>query len=113
MVVTHDLASTLMEKMKLLDASVSSLHSLGTDAARKEKEYRVKYAKTMLSMKAEGQSVSLIEGLAKGNEEVATAKLEWDIAVSKWEAAREYTLSVKKEIDIYNDIIRREWSAPN
>lgn len=107
--VSHDLQTDLLDKMKLLDASVASLHSLGTKAAEKEKDYRIIYAKSLLILRADGLPVSLIEGVAKGREEVATAKLEWDIAVSKYESAREFSLAVKKELEILNAIIAREW----
>jgi len=39
--MAHDLQTELFEKMESLERTVLSLHALGTDSARKEKEYRM------------------------------------------------------------------------
>lgn len=111
--MTHDLASTLMEKMEQLDSAIKTLNLLGEKKAEAEKTYRCEYAKCILSLRADSLPVSLIEGVAKGTEEIAKAKLEWDIAESKYETRIQAIQAIKKEIDIYNDIIRREWGSPN
>ena len=55
--------------------------------ARAEAAYRVELAKEILVLRGDGQPVTIIGDLARGNERISTLKLERDIAKGMLDAA--------------------------
>ena len=108
--VSHDLMQTILDKMQQLDESVLSLHPLGVARAEAERKYKMEYAKELLTQKANGTAIGIIEGVTKGQEKIANLKFDLDVAESRYDSCREYVLATKKEIEIFNDIISREWT---
>ena len=54
-----------------LDASLVRAYENGIDAAEKTRIYRIRLAQKIMRLKADGTPITIIEKLAKGEEEVA------------------------------------------
>ncbi|MGL4108347.1 hypothetical protein [Clostridium sp. LP20] len=76
------------------------LKTLGLEKAKTEKEYRVRQAQEILKLKAEGNKVTIIQDLAKGNEEVAELRLKRDIAESAYYTCISAIDNLRLEIDV-------------
>ena len=72
--------TTPQELMNRLDQCIAALgrgntvlKTLGLQKAQTEKDYKVRQAQEILKLRAEGNPVTIIQDLVKGNEEVAEA----------------------------------------
>ena len=73
---------------------------LGLKKAEAEKNYRVKYNKKMLELKAEKCQATLITSLAKSDPEVAELAMKRDIAESNYYTCISATENLRLEISI-------------
>lgn len=77
----------LMERLEMciqaLGRGNTQLKTLGINKAQTERDYKVRQAKEILKLRAEGYPVTIIQDLVKGNEEVAELRLEIEIIRSK------------------------------
>lgn len=98
---------TPQELMNRLDMCIAalgrgntSLKTLGLEKAQTERDYKVRQAKEILKLKAEGYPATLIQDLVKGNEEVAELRLKRDIAESSYFVGLEAMNNLRIEIEI-------------
>lgn len=76
----RELEKELMEKSRWLVVKLSEQKNLVIAYAESEEAYRVALAKEMTKLKLEGEKVTIISDLSRGNETVAALKRERDIA---------------------------------
>ena len=105
---------TLMEELDRmkdeLHRSMKQLRQHGEELARKEHDYQVVKAQTWLTLKEQGFTSTELANTIKGQQKVADAMLERDIAKSMYEANQEHINVVKLEMRVIENQIAREWS---
>ena len=94
----------------LLDRAVPTLKQRGIDKAKAEQVYRVALAKKFLELKAQGEKVTIMSDLARGDEAVAQLKFERDVAETLYDSNREAIMVYKKQIDTLMVIYKAEWN---
>lgn len=94
----------LMERLdqcvQALGRGNTQLKTLGINKAQTERDYKVRQAKEILKLRAEGYPVTIIQDLVKGNEEVADLRLKRDIAEASYFTALEAMNNLRLEIEI-------------
>ena len=91
-----------------LETSLKRAYDNGVDMAEKTRLYRVLKAQKVLQLKAEGVQISIIETIAKGDEEVAKAEFDMTVAEVSYKASNENIMAQKKLFDSIEEDIRRE-----
>ena len=96
-----------------LDESIGALRIAGSKKAETERDYRVALAKKIIALRALGTPVTIINDLARGDEEVATLRLKRDVAESEYWTSQEVINVGKLRVRTVNDQIGREWGRPS
>ena len=97
------------EIKKSLHNSMERMYKNGVDYAEKTRRYRTVLAQTILALKAEGIQISILDKVAKGQEEVASAEFEMITAEVLYKSSQENIMIQKKLLDSVEDEIKREW----
>lgn len=88
---------------------VAELAKQGDLAAQANYSYYVQKTKTAYRLKAEGYAVTFIDTVIKGEPDVALLMRERDIAESRYKAVLESINMLKKEMQMLENQIQREW----
>lgn len=95
----------MVESMKRLHEArnshkkaINKLYQAGEDKAQAEKDYKMALAKELYRLRHEGQPATLCQDLARGDGDVATLRMERDLAVSLYEVTLEKIRLLKSEI---------------
>ena len=94
-----ELLQVIEAKCRNLTQKNEEYIELNEVAAQAERDYKTTYAKTVLRLKQDGHSVTLIRDLAAGDKIVADLKFKWDVAVAICKANIESTKSTVTQID--------------
>lgn len=97
------------EVKKNLRHSMDKMYTNGVDYAEKTREYRMLLAQTILALKAEGVQISILDKVAKGQEDVSQAEFEMMKAEVLYKSSQENIMIQKKLFDSLEDEIKREW----
>ena len=103
-----DLYTNLNNLLEQLQTSVKSLRTTATEYAEAYKNYRVLLAKELVRLKDSGMAITLASDVARGNEEIANAKM---IEIKKeaiYKANMESINAIKLQIKIVENQITRE-----
>ena len=92
-----------------LETSLKRAYDNGIDAAEKTRLYRILVAQKILSLKADGFPVSIVDKVAKGDKKVAYAEFEMNVAEVKYRASNENIMAQKKLYDSIEADIKREY----
>lgn len=92
-----------------LERSLTRAYDNGIEAAEKTRNYRILLAQKILELKADGQAISIIDKIAKGDEAVAEAEFEMNVAEVKYKASNENIMAQKKLYDSIEADIKREY----
>lgn len=93
----------------LLDRTVRELKHRGEDKARKEHDYRVALSKRLTVLRAEGNPVTNLSDIARGEPEIARLRLDRDIADSLYQSCIEGINVQKLKIRVLEGQLSREW----
>lgn len=104
-----DLVTEVERMRNALRRSIDDLLKHGTDLAQKEHAYQVAKAQTVLQMKDEGRPVTEINLTIKGQDAVAEAMLQRDIAQVLYQTNIEHINATKLELRVLENQISREW----
>jgi len=106
-----DLIKSLESVRNDLHVAMKMLRQNGNAMAQAEAEYQsIKY-QTAMKMRAEGMPVTLIEAIVKGHPEVNEKLFERMTAKVMYESNKESINVSKKDLDVINDQINREWHS--
>ncbi len=105
-----ELTSEFNEKREMLDIAIRELKKRGQRKAKAEQEYRVLQAKKIYELRSDGIPVTIISDLCKGNEEIASLRMERDLTKTLYETALQKIYQLKLEIGIIQKQIEREYS---
>lgn len=103
-----DLYNTLNSLLEDLQTSVKSLRTTATEYAEAYKNYRVLLAKKLAQLKAEGMAITLASDIARGDEEIATAKMVEIKKEAIYKANMESINAIKLQIKVIENQITRE-----
>lgn len=104
----QDLIVEIQRLRKELNLAIEVLKKRGQDRAEKERNYRVALAKKILLLRDEKIPVTIINDLARGDEDIAKLKLERDIAETLYETALQKIYATKIELGIVENQLQAE-----
>ena len=104
-----DLLSELIRDRELMKTASKQLKERGVALAVAEAEYQTAKAKRALAMQADGQSVTMIQLVIKGDEEVSEKLFARDCAEAEYESAREALNVYKLDARLLEAQIDREY----
>lgn len=104
-----DLVNRMADLTRLLDSAVSAYRRRGTEYAQAEHDYKIAMAEKVLHLRADGNPVTIIPDLARGDREVARLRLDRDLKEVSYKAAGEAIQSYKLQMRILESQIQREW----
>ena len=104
-----DLYLEIQDKLQLLNTAITEIKRRGREYAETEANYRIKLAEKILRERAEGQPVTIISDICKGDKEIAKLKLERDIAETLYKSVFEAINSYKLNIKILENQLEREY----
>lgn len=104
-----ELWQEIMDEQRLLDRAVRELKPRGKARAQAEHDYRVALSKRLMLLRAEGNAVTHLADIAKGEPEIAELRLKRDIAESLYQSALESINVQKLKIRILEGQLSREW----
>ncbi len=105
-----DLMNELLGKQKELNISVKNLRYTGSDFAEAQKNYRIALAIVEKQLRDEGEPVSIVKDLARGEENVAELKKQMENKLAIYRANMEAINSIKTEIRIIENQLNREFN---
>lgn len=89
---------------------MEKMHTNGNNFAERTRDYRIALRQKILMLREEGYQISIIEKLAKGDEEVADLELQMNLAETLYKASQENIMIMKKMLDSVEADIAREWN---
>ena len=92
-----------------LNESLKRAYDSGIKYAEKNRAYRIALAQQILKLKAEGMQISIIEKVARGDEDVAQAEFDMISAEVSYRASNENIMAKKKELESVEADIKREF----
>lgn len=103
----HEIA----EVMEKAEKSLSEYKKYQKDYALKEYEYRTALSKRLLERRAEGQAVTHLADIVKGESDIAKLRFDRDIAEGLKNSAEKGTDFYKLYARLMEAQMQREWGA--
>ena len=107
----NDLFNSLQEDIKLLNIKIKELKDYGFKKAEAEEIYRIALSKYLAERLLEGQKVSILGDLARGDTKIANLRKNRD----KWQIMYDTTLesvySLKTSIRIQETMLKLEYGS--
>lgn len=94
------LIQEIEDMRKELNSTITELKKAGYDKAKHEYTYRVALAKELLIQRDKGLPATLVNDIARGNEEIARLKFNRDYSDTIYEATLEKLRAIKIELGI-------------
>ena len=95
----------------LLETAVTEMKSRSRKLAEAEYFYRIALSKRLTELRAEGQAVTHLADIARGEEEIAKLRLNRDIAKGLYESSQEAINVYKIRIRVLENQYSREWGS--
>lgn len=105
-----DLYEEMNNLNKLLTSALAEYKKRGMEYAKAYKNYRVKVAQELLRLKAEGMPVTIAYDIARGKDEVASAKEQEIITECLYKSCQEAINTYKLQIKILQEQINKEYA---
>jgi len=93
----------------LLEKANTEMKKRSRDKAQKEYLYRIALSKRLVELRAEGQAVTHLADIARGEEKIARLRLDRDIAQGLYESSQEAINVYKIKLRILENQYAREW----
>jgi len=93
----------------MLDKSIKSLRSTGTNYAAAERDYKMKLRQEALRLRSDGEAIGMIDKCVYGVPEVAQARFERDVAEAVYKANLESIQATKLKIKVLENQYDKEW----
>ena len=104
-----ELWQEIIDKQDLLTKAVSELKERGRNYATAYKNYRMLLAKELLKLRDEGMAVTIAYDVARGKEEIASAKEQEIITESLYKSCSEAINVYKLQLKVLENQYEREW----
>lgn len=106
-----DIINEIQDTYEELRGAVNTLADKGREKAKAEQDYRVILKQESLKLKSEGMSVTLIDKVVYGYDEVADARFKRDVAEVMYANAIERINMLKLRLRILDEQANREWNS--
>ena len=93
----------------LLEIAVTEMKKRSIDLAKKEYAYRLELSKRLTELRAEGQAVTHLADMARGEPKIAKLRLDRDIAKGVYDSSQEAINMYKIRIRVLENQYAREW----
>ena len=95
----------IFDKMQKVASELRKCHkrarTLAKEKAKAEGNYRVKLRQYILELREEGQPVTIINDLARGEGHIASLKFQRDLKSSLYDVERDLAFSLRQELEVY------------
>lgn len=98
-----------MKYNNLLELAVTEMTKRSKDRAEKEYKYKTALSKRLVELRAEGQAVTHLADIARGEPEIAKLRLDRDIAEGLYDSSKEAINMYKIRIRVLENQYAREW----
>lgn len=98
-----------MKYNNLLELAVTEMTKRSRDRAEKEFNYKTALSKRLVELRAEGQAVTHLSDIARGEPKIAQLRLERDIAEGLYDSSKEAINMYKIRIRVLENQYAREW----
>ena len=95
--------------ISLLETAVTKMKKRSKDLAQKEYLYRMALSKRLTELRADGQPVTHLADIARGEPNIAKLRLDRDIAKGLYDSSQEAINVYKLKIRILENQYAREW----
>lgn len=95
--------------ISLLETAVTEMKKRSKDLAQKEYLYRMALSKRLTELRADGQPVTHLADIARGEPNIAKLRLDRDIAKGLYDSLQEAINVYKLKIRILENQYAREW----
>lgn len=95
--------------INLLETAVTEMKKRSKDLAQKEYLYRMALSKRLTELRADGQPVTHLADIARGEPNIAKLRLDRDIAKGLYDSSQEAINVYKLKIRILENQYAREW----
>lgn len=104
----QNLIKTILELCDDLNDHVHKMATYGLEEANAEHDYRIERMQQTLKEQEKGTPATLIKAIVDGK--TADTRFKRDKARVFYKTAQEKINATKKQIDTYNDEVKREWN---
>lgn len=104
-----DLWREIQNYSDTLEKAIRELKERGKKYAKCEHDYRILLSSRLTALRAEGQAVTHLADIARGEKEIARLKMERDIAESLYESCKEGIQVYKIKLRVLEGQLQREW----
>ena len=108
-----DIYNEIMQSLKELDATISTLARAGQEYGRAFATYRVELSKELVKLKSEGYAITLAENIARGKTGIAKLKYEEISKEAIYKANLEKVNAIKLRIKVLTNQYDKEWGNAN
>lgn len=95
--------------INLLETAVAEMKKRSKDLAQKEYLYRMALSKRLTELRADGQPVTHLADIARGESNIAKLRLDRDIAKGLYDSSQEAINVYKLKIKVLENQYAREW----
>lgn len=106
-----ELWQEITTELTMMQRAVNELKARGRTRAETEYKFRMALSKRLTELRAEGNPVTHLADIARGEPEIAKLRLERDIAESLYESCLEAINVYKIKIRVLENQYSREWGA--
>ena len=105
MITPQQIIDGMADKNRMLTQKNDEYIELSEKRAENERSFSKAFARKMIELKIEGQSVTLIEKIAKGDDVVADMKYALDVSEGVCKACLNSIKAVTTQIDSYRSLL--------
>ena len=97
--------------LELSEKAVEEMKKRSFNLAKTKHNYAVALSKRLVELRAEGQAVTHLLDIAKGEPQIAKLRYEKDIAQGLYDSSKEAINVYKKKTDVLKEQYAREWGS--
>ena len=101
----------IQKEQQNLEYAITEMKKRGNKLAYAEHNYRVALSQRLTELRAEGQPVTHLADIARGEKKIANLRLNRDIAQGLYDSSKEAINMYKLKIKILESQFEREWGA--
>lgn len=101
----------IQKNIQFLENAITEMKKRGNKLAQAEHDYKVALSQRLTELRAEGQPVTHLADIARGEKKIASLRLARDIAQGLYDSSKEAINMYKLKIKILENQFEREWGA--
>ena len=99
----------IQKNIQWLEKAISEMKERGTKLAQAEHDYKVALSQRLTELRAEGQPVTHLADIARGEKRIASLRLNRDIAQGLYDSSKEAIHMYKLKIRVLENQFAREY----